>query len=322
MFALANPRRLRERGIVGMNGRNISLLAALNPRHLYPRVDNKLNTKILAREAGIAVPGLIGVARYQHHVKGLAEFLADHHSFVIKPAKGSGGKGILVIMGHDGDDYLKPSGDSIPFAEISRHASNILSGLYSLGGLPDVAMIEELVKFSDVFSRFSHQGVPDVRVIVYRGYPVMAMMRLSTAESDGKANLHQGAVGVGIDIGNGHAVRAVQHDRPVTHHPDTSALLDELQVPDWEQVLALATRCYEVTDLGYLGADIVLDKEDGPLVLELNARPGLAIQVANGEGLQGRTDAVDRRIAESHGREDPEQRAAFSRAEFGRVQKT
>jgi len=223
-------------------------------------------------------------------------------------------------MGRDGDSYLKPSGSSIPFSEISRHTSNILSGLYSLGGLPDVAMVEELVKFSDVFSRFSYQGVPDVRVIVYRGYPVMAMMRLSTAESDGKANLHQGAVGVGIDIGNGHAVRAVQHDRPVTHHPDTGARLDELQVPDWGQVLALATRCYEITDLGYLGADIVLDEEAGPLILELNARPGLAIQVANGEGLQGRTDAVDRRIAASHSREAPEERVTFSRGEFARVQ--
>ena len=315
---LAKPSKLRERGIIGMNGRNISLIAALNPRHLYPRVDDKLKTKILARKAGIAVPELVGVVRYQHHIRQLPEYLAEQQGFVIKPAKGSGGKGILVITGRDGDDYVKPSGETIPFSEVRRHCSNILSGLYSLGGVPDVAMVEELVKFSDMFSRFSYQGVPDVRVIVYRGYPIMAMMRLSTAESDGKANLHQGAVGVGIDIGNGHAVRAVQHDRPVTHHPDTNALLAELQIPDWQQVLELGARSFDVTELGYLGADVVLDREAGPLVLELNARPGLAIQVANGEGLIGRVSTIEARIQQHRGVEAPTERVAFSREQFAR----
>jgi len=315
---LAKPSKLRERGIIGMNGRNITMIARLNPRHLYPRVDDKLKTKILAREAGISVPDLIGVVRYQHHIKQLPEHLAAQPGFVIKPAKGSGGKGILVITDRDGDDYIKPSGEKIPFGEVRRHCSNILSGLYSLGGMPDVAMVESLVKFSDVFSRFSYQGVPDVRVIVYRGYPIMAMMRLSSAESDGKANLHQGAVGVGIDIGSGHAVLAVQHGRPVTHHPDTGALLDELVVPHWEHVLTLGARSFEITELGYLGADVVLDREDGPLILELNARPGLAIQVANGEGLQGRVNSIEAHMRDCPHSETPAQRVAFSREKFAR----
>jgi alpha-L-glutamate ligase-like protein len=289
----ATPSQLTKKGIIGMNMRNVVYIAENNPRHLYPLVDDKLKTKVLCEKAGIAIPKLLGVVRYQQHVRQLATFLEDKGAFVIKPSKGSGGKGILVISGRDGSNYLKPSGSIIHDIDLCRHASNTLSGLFSLGGNPDVAMIEEMVQFSDVFNGFSYQGVPDIRIIVYKGYPVMAMTRLSTGQSDGKANLHQGAVGVGLDIGSGKALLAVQHGRPVKKHPDTGRLLSELAVPEWPVFLKLAAQCYEVTGLGYLGADIVLDVNKGPQILELNARPGLAIQVANGTGLSPRIKLIN-----------------------------
>ena len=311
---ITTPGRLSQRGIIGMNKRNVIYIGQNNKRKFYPRVDDKLQTKILAQQAGIAVPRLIGVARYQNHTRQLADFLAKEQAFVIKPSKGSGGKGILVITGRDGEEYLKPSGSRVNNQALKRHASNILSGLFNLGGKPDVAMIEELVNFSDVFDGFSFEGVPDIRIIVYKGYPVMAMTRLSTSDSDGKANLHQGAVGVGIDIGNGKALNAVQFGRPLEIHPDTGRNLKELEVPDWPVFLELASRSYEITELGYLGADIVLDKEKGPLILELNARPGLAIQVANNYGLESRVRRVEEEI--SRGRRSPVERVAFSMRHF------
>jgi len=139
----------------------------------------------------------------------------------------------------------------------------------------------------------SYQGVPDIRVLVYRGVPVMAMLRLPTQLSDGRANLHQGAVGVGIALATGHTTFAVCKDRRVSEHPDYGTPLGGLVIPGWDNLMELAARCYEVAPLGYLGVDIVLDAELGPLVLELNARPGLAIQIANGEGLKHRLDRVD-----------------------------
>jgi alpha-L-glutamate ligase-like protein len=311
MLGLASPSRLRAMGIVGMNRRNVNYIAPNNPRHLYPRVDDKLLTKQLCAQHGIAVPRLLGVCRYQHHVRELGDFLSDLSEFVIKPAEGSGGKGILVITGRDGDDYVKPSGDTVTLAEIQGHTSNTLSGLYSLGGRNDIALIEDLVDFTDAFEGFSYEGVPDLRVILFMGYPVMAMMRLSTSDSDGKANLHQGAVGVGVDLASGRAMRAVQHSRPVTHHPDTNRLLSELVVPQWQDVLELAARAWEVCELGYLGADIVLDKNLGPLILELNARPGLAIQVANGKGLEPRVKMAYEQATTT--RRNPAERVQFAR---------
>lgn len=45
--------------------------------------------------------------------------------------------------------------------------------------------------------------------------------------------------------------------------------------------------------MGYLGIDFVLDASLGPVVLEANARPGLAIQVANRQGLLPRLEFID-----------------------------
>ncbi|MCP5214090.1 MAG: alpha-L-glutamate ligase-like protein [Pseudomonadales bacterium] len=310
---LANPRKLREMGILGMNGRNFSYIARHNPRHLYPLVDNKLKFKLLAQKAGIAVPELLGTVSEQHDIKKLRSMLAPHAQFVIKPAKGSGGKGILVINEQRHDLYFKPSEEALTNAQIELHVSNILSGLYSLGGTPDVAMIEAMVQLDPVFTNYSYEGIPDLRVILFRGYPVMAMLRLATHVSDGKANLHQGAVGVGIDLATGTALRAVQFNRPVSKHPDTGYAFTELTIPHWNNILPLAASCYEHTSLGYLGADIVLDKNLGPLIIELNARPGLSIQVANGTGLGNRLKKINTIANPS---QSPEERSKISQEIF------
>lgn len=285
MIRLVAPATLRRLGILGMNSRNIAYIGANNPRRNYQLVDNKLLTKKAALERGIVVPELYGVIDYQFQIDHMLEQLQGRDAFVIKPVQGSGGKGILVIVSRDGEHFVKSSGGVIDYRDLRRHTSNILAGLHSLGGRNDFAMIEALIDFNPALGEYSYEGVPDIRVIVFRGVPVMAMMRCATHASDGKANLHQGAVGVGIDIGNGHSIAAVQHGSLVTHHPDTGACFKSLRLPDWDAILDLAASCAEMTGLGYLGADIVLDRLRGPMLLELNARPGLAIQVANQEGL-------------------------------------
>lgn len=290
MFAAA--RRLRELGVVGLNRRNCRYIAEHNPRSLYPLVDDKLRTKQLAQQAGIAVPQLYGVVRIQHEVEALGALLARFEDFVIKPAHGSGGNGILVIVGRHGERFRTAGGDLVDLTEVQHYVSNILSGAYSLGGHSDVAMIEYRVQFDPVFEAVSYQGVPDVRIIVFRGVPVMAMVRLPTRVSGGKANLHQGAIGAGINLASGRTLSAVWHDSIVHDHPDTGHPIAGLEIPHWDDLLGLAARCHELTGLGYLGVDLVLDRQLGPLILELNARPGLAVQIANRAGLQTRLEAV------------------------------
>ncbi|HLU61412.1 MAG TPA: alpha-L-glutamate ligase-like protein [Gammaproteobacteria bacterium] len=308
-------RAMREIGVLGMNGRNINYISRYNSRQLYPLVDDKLKTKQLALEHGVTTPELIGVISAQHDVRRIAELVKGHDGFCIKPAKGSGGKGILVVARVEDGRFFRTNGTEIPLIDLQRHLSNVLAGLFSLGGAPDVAIIEALIRPDEVFRDYSYAGVPDIRVVVFQGVPVMAMVRLSCAASNGKANLHQGAVGVGLAMDTGRAVCAVQRNRPVFIHPDTGHPLDGLVIPHWHALLELSCACADMTGLGYLGVDLVMDRERGPMLLELNARPGLAIQMANGTGLLPRLRRVEAepRIVKAGVRE----RVAFAARHFG-----
>ena len=156
-------------------------------------------------------------------------------------------------------------------------------------------MIEYKVIFDPIFESVGYKGVPDIRIIVFLGVPIMSMVRLPTRRSNGKANLHQGAIGAGIDLGTGTTLSGVMDNDIVTEHPETLKSSVGLQIPYWNDLLQLASRCYNLTGLGYLGVDIVLDKVRGPLLLELNARPGLNIQIANMAGLLPRLNLVEQK---------------------------
>lgn len=286
-------RKLAAAGVVGINHRNRGYIMPRNPRKLYARVDDKVETKRLAIAAGIAVPELYGLVTSVRAAKDFDRLVEGRTDFVVKPAHGSGGKGILVVTHRRRDMFIKADGHALTKAEVEHHIQNVLGGVYSLGGHPDQAIIEYRVKFDRVFESVSYRGVPDIRVLVYRGVPAMSMVRLPTRRSDGRANLHQGAVGVGIAMASGTTTLAVCQNRRISEHPDFGTQLSGLQIPGWDDLLLLAARCQELAPLGYLGVDIVLDAELGPLVLELNARPGLAIQIANGRGLRGTFNVID-----------------------------
>lgn len=320
MFGVAS--KLRAAGVLGLNERNADFIMRLNPRRLYPGVDDKAITKDLALDAGMAVPDLYGVIRNQGEVRLFTEIVDRHESFVVKPAQGSGGDGILVVTGRSQrkrNSFRLASGMLMSDAEIQHHISNIVSGQYSLSGNPDKALIEYCVKFDPTFSEVSYQGVPDIRVIVYRGYPAMAMVRLPTRASDGKANLHQGAVGAGVCMSSGETLTGVLDNLVVDEHPDTGALIAGLLIPQWNFILESSARGFEVTGLGYLGVDMVIDRDKGPLILEMNARPGLNIQIANCAGIATRVARIEE-IAED--KATPQERARVARQEFSAERQT
>jgi alpha-L-glutamate ligase-like protein len=313
------PSLLNKHGILGMNRRNVSYISRYNMRNRYPLVDDKLKTKLLAEKFRLSTPKLRGVVRYQYEIASFDKIVENLDGFAVKPSKGSGGKGILVIKGKKDGLFIKSSGRKVDISHVKRHLSNILAGLYSLAGVPDAIIIEDLIRPSKMFEKLSYDGVPDIRFIVFKGYPVMAMLRLSTRASDGKANLHQGAVGVGLDIATGKGLHAIQHSRRVYNHPDTGIALDKIEVPDWKNLLLLAAKSYEMTKLGYIGADLVVDRNCGAMLLELNARPGLSIQAANGSGLLPRLKTIENIDPDLYF--TPEERIEFSMKTFSSVQK-
>ena len=283
---------LSKAGVLGINSRNLDFIAAYNPRRFYPLVDDKIITKELAIEAGVTVPELYGVIRYGGDMHLLEEVAKRHKSFVVKPNRGSGGGGIMVFNGVARAGLRRMNGQIMAWADVKYHLNNMLSGMFSMGDGSDQVMLEERLVPHSAFSKLAFGGVPDVRVIVFRGIPVMAMLRLPTAESDGKANLHQGGVGAGIDLETGLTTRGVQHNDSIDLHPDFETPVRDFQVPGWPEILDLVSRLGHHVGLGYVGVDIVICEHKGPTLLELNARPGIAIQTANLRGLRPLLEAI------------------------------
>ena len=289
-------RRLRELGILGMNRRNAACILDHNPRARFPLVDDKLRMHELCGQIGVASPRVHAVVRTHSTLRRLPELLGDRADFVIKPNQGSAGRGVLVVVGRIGPHYLRHNGEVLTLDALRQHLSDVLSGMYSLGGRPDQALVQQRIRLHPAFEAIAYRGIPDVRVILYRNEPAMAMLRLPTKQSGGRANLHQGGIGTGVELATGVTHHAVQRNRFVERHPDTGRPVVGMRVPFWDEVIRLSRRVAEAVGLGYIGVDVVVDAVAGPMLLEANARPGLAIQIANGRGLVPALEEIDARL--------------------------
>jgi alpha-L-glutamate ligase-like protein len=272
--------------VVGINRRNLTLVYPHNARVHYPLADDKLLAKERFAAAGVPVPRTLTICDALYQVPEVVAKLVGSGRFVVKPANGSGGRGILVVGSWDAEvmAWRRAGGDLVDPRSLQRHLADIVFGAHS-NQLEDRAFVEERVEPHEVFSSLWADGLCDVRILMLRGVPLMSMIRVPTAASGGRANLHQGGLGIAVDLQTGHTFRAVHRGQPVELHPESGAPLLGIEVPSWSSVLDAARRAAGSVPLGYLGVDVVVDKHHGPLVLEINARPGLEIQNVNGAGL-------------------------------------
>ena len=287
------PSVLRRNGIMGINSRNINLIFPSNQRSKYALVDNKALTKKLCESQLIPAPKTYALIQRFGDIKKSIDLLFSLPCFVIKPTRGSGGRGVLAIANRKGNEFRNAKGELFSLEQIRYHISTILSGLYSLSGHPDHAMIEKLIEPHPAFNELTVAGAPDIRIVLYKTTPIMGMLRLPTKASRGRANLHQGAVGVGIDLETGTTYGGVWRDRSFDVHPDTGVSIRGIMIPNWTNVLKTAIQISRAIGLQYVGVDVLLDAKDGPLVLEANARPGLSIQIANRCGIWPRLNEIN-----------------------------
>ncbi len=285
-----------SRKILGMNARNLLFIRPNNLRPARRLADDKLLCKRIFKKNKLPVPSVIAKIKSFEELENF-DWSALPDSWVLKPNRGFGGEGILIVYGKKKNlenTWIKADGSLVTVEDVKTHIRNILDGNFSLSGVADVAFFEERLKLLKLFKPYSFKGIPDIRIIVYNKVPVMAMLRLPTRESDGKANLQQGAIGVGIDLSTGVTTTAVQgKNRIIEYLPGTRLLLSGIKIPYWKDILTLAVQAQVVSGLGFLGADIAIDRDRGPVFLELNARPGLSIQIANLDGLLERLRRVE-----------------------------
>lgn len=284
-----------EQELLGINERNLRYGLRVNSRTAIRNANHKLLTKHLLTKANLPVPRTYAVIR---DIKELQSFAWEvlPISFVLKPNRGIGGEGIIIIYGKrkGAPVWIRSGQRYTTVKELAGHTVNILEGTYSLSNSKDIALIEQRVRLARFLKQYTAKGgIPDIRVIVYERVPVMAMLRLPTLTSDGKANLAMGAIGVGIDMRTGITTHAIQHNVSIVHLPGTRLRLGGIVIPHWSAILELAIQAQLATDLGFAGIDIAIDREEGPVVLEVNARPGLKIQLANLMPLRSRLMRIE-----------------------------
>lgn len=285
----------KSRNILGMNARNLDYLRPSNKRRAKRFADDKMACKRLLGKHDLPVPALLARIKNARDLEDF-DWSTLPGSFALKPNHGFGGEGIVVVYGKKKDmehTWIKADGSLVTVEDLKTHIRNILDGSFSLATIPDSAFFEERLKLLKLFKPYAWKGIPDIRIIIYNKVPVMAMLRLPTKESGGRANLQQGAIGVGIDLASGTTTSAVWgKNRIVEYVPETRLRLSGIKIPFWKDILKMAGEAQKVSGLGFLGADIAIDRDRGPVFLELNARPGLSIQIANLDGLKGRLERV------------------------------
>jgi len=283
-----------SKNILGMNARNLIYIRPNNKKSAKKLADDKLRCKRVLKKAKVPVPKLIKSIRTHESLENF-DFSTLPNSFVLKPNFGFGGDGILVVYGKKkGSENVWVRADRSPVTEdfLRTHIKNILDGTYSRVDTADIAFFEERIQLYKGFKPYAFRGVPDIRILVYNRVPVMAMVRIPTEVSGGTSNLHRGGIGVGVDMTTGVTTTAIQYGKVIEKAPN-GMLLSGIKIPQWKEILELAIKSQDVSKLGYLGADIAIDREKGPVFMELNARPGLDIQVANQEGLVTRLNRVE-----------------------------
>src|SRR3990170_1747558 len=285
---------MKTSSILGLNARTNIYSYRHNNRQGRIIANSKIQTAKVLKSCNVPSPKIYKKFRVPYDIQTY-DWSCLPSAFALKPSRGLGGEGIIVVKKKsvDGKSWITTQREKVTGEDLKLHVLDVLEGAFSMGNVPDFALIQEYVGRHKAFRRYAYRGTPDIRIIVFNKVPVMAMLRLPTKESGGRANLHQGAIGVGIDIATGITTKATYHGNLIKYKPGTERKLNGIKIPHWEEILKIAVSCQEVSGLGYLGVDIVLHPEKGPMVLELNSQPGLQIQLANMAGLKKRLERIE-----------------------------
>jgi alpha-L-glutamate ligase-like protein len=261
---------------LGMNLRNYAI-QIFNSKEAMLLAKDKVATKKLLHSHGIAMPASYFELENRSDFNLIEKFPQE---FVFKPSHGHGGSGILVLERRNGG-FFDPAGERHALSDIERHLLKILDGEFSGFLEHDVAIVEErLAPSKKIIFKYA-AGLPDIRIFCVDFVPSMAMLRYATKDTNGRANLSMGAIGISIDLKTG----AFTH----LHRKKEDDLLSfaELGVPDgfvlpkWEEMKKVAIKASKLSGLRISGVDLILDKNDRVMVLEINGRPGIEIQNIN-----------------------------------------
>lgn len=285
--------------ILSMNERNLNYIKKLNSASSINLADDKVETKLFLEERWISVPKTLAIISTK---KQLAEFEISsikEDFFVIKPVFWSKWQGILIV--ENLQDWTYKIWEEIVSEDfLNDHMTDILNWDFSLNYWMDKILIEEKLIAWNWFEKFCNFGLADIRMIVYNLVPVAAMVRMPTALSGWKANLAQGWLGLGIEVGSWIINTLYINWKVYTKEfPMPYAHLKWFEIPFWDEILLASSQTQFFVNLWYLALDWVIT-ETWPKILEINARAWLEIQNVCLLPLKNRLDKIkDLKITEA-----------------------
>lgn len=281
---------LSNKGILGLNARNLLYIKPYNPRKAVAFADDKLKTKAFLAARGVPVAKIYARIENRDQLRTF-DFKSLPDECVLKPNYGFGGEGIIILKGRKNGQFLEQGKRPITEEAMREHIEDILDGKFSVNGREDTAFFEKILVTDRCFAPFHPAGLPDIRIVVFNLVPVMAMLRIPTVESGGKANVHQGGIGIGIDLSKGTTTYATQYNK-IIHQLPHGGSPSGIAIPGWQDILLIASKIQYITNIGYIAVDLTIDADMGPALLEVNARAGLMVQIANLAPLRARLERV------------------------------
>lgn len=319
-------------GILGNNARNLLYIKKFNDKKGIRLANNKLQTKDFLIERGIPFAKTYGIISNRTELYDFDFSFLPKKNFVVKPNQWSKGQGVYIVKYIEDTHNAWRLHETIPlkkqnkFTKIStrisrlfsqeftereytgtyqignkvltdrefrRYLLDILDGKYSMTLWGDKIIIEEKLVAGELFSDFCEFGLADIRIIVFNLVPVATMIRVPTQQSNGKANLAQWWLGFGIEVGSGKITSLLWKNKIYKNRfPKKFAHFYNKKIPYRNDILFLSSKVQYFVNIGYLALDRVITNE-GPKLLEINARAGLEVQKVSNTKLQKVLDKIE-----------------------------
>lgn len=314
--------------ILGINARNLKYIKKFNPKKAIRLADNKLKTKNFLSQRWIPVPQTYGIIKNRRELFNFDWNALPDEEFVIKPNKWSKGKGIMIVKKLDSlednkeswKDFLiwrylksiwkfwkgwennlehsqeslrfKVGKDILTYNDFVRRLIDVLDWKFSLTFWWDKILIEEKLEPWESFKIFCKYWLADIRVIVFNLIPVAAMVRMPMPWSWWKANLAQWWVGLWIEVGSW-KIKSMYYKRKIftNNFPWEFSHFWRKKIQFWDDILLFSSKIQYFVNIWYLALDWVIT-EDGPKLLEINARAGLEVQNASNLPLKHRLEKI------------------------------
>ncbi len=246
-------------------------------------LDDKLAFFLLMRQFGVPTPEVVGVViRGRVHRLGDAEqrpllawlpaWLAERGSLVVRPNRGTGGQGVLVLEAGDGAGCVV-NGTATSWDLLEQRFASSVDHVIT-------EFVEQASYARDVFPPSTNT----IRILTMqdaagRPFVAVAVHRFGTPGSAPADNFMKGGLSVPIDPETGVLGTGVQRFRLQRHqvHPETGVQLTGTVVPRWARmrdgILAAAA---QAAFLPFIGWDVI-PTEDGFSVIEGNKNSDMQV---------------------------------------------